>query len=306
MDESNNVEELIIKEDEELRVEEDEELIIEKDEGLKIEEDEELKIEEDEELEEDDGPVCRMCHGEIDLTTDMDKVISPCMCTGSLALVHIDCFNRWGRNRCELCKFRFFAGEEAYEPQPEEDGQNPFVAEFEIDMDDFRQPGGQERLANRLVERATNFIPPADENGYRTRTLFTKLSEPFIKIYTNNYSATGILFSLWMIWCWHIREICITTMMEIPKLLRTALFMAILSATSVITIPAFLTYYWLKTNRIIILGMLLGFSQTALLEYLLANYSKSGEIAPQCSLNEPLISKLLRSFTNYKTDLLYK
>jgi hypothetical protein len=55
--------------------------------------------------------ICRFCHESIELPKEIDQVISPCRCKGSQELVHIDCFNKWGKTRCEICKFRYYAGE---------------------------------------------------------------------------------------------------------------------------------------------------------------------------------------------------
>lgn len=58
-----------------------------------------------------DQDVCRFCHEEIHLPKEIDHVISPCRCRGSQELVHIECFNKWGKTKCKVCKFRYYAGE---------------------------------------------------------------------------------------------------------------------------------------------------------------------------------------------------
>ncbi|XP_017779369.1 PREDICTED: E3 ubiquitin-protein ligase MARCH8-like [Nicrophorus vespilloides] len=53
------------------------------------------------------GDSCRICHCE----GDVNALISPCKCTGSLKFVHTACLQQWlttSKSRsCELCKFRF-------------------------------------------------------------------------------------------------------------------------------------------------------------------------------------------------------
>lgn len=53
--------------------------------------------------------VCKICHcGEED---GEPKLITPCLCSGSLKFVHQDCLHRWIKSsdikKCELCKFTF-------------------------------------------------------------------------------------------------------------------------------------------------------------------------------------------------------
>lgn len=56
-----------------------------------------------------DEYVCRVCHDPVDPNTDRDGLVSPCRCTGSMAFIHLECFNRMARNRCEICQFRYIA-----------------------------------------------------------------------------------------------------------------------------------------------------------------------------------------------------
>ncbi|RZF37546.1 hypothetical protein LSTR_LSTR008584 [Laodelphax striatellus] len=52
---------------------------------------------------------CRICQTVI----STEKLISPCLCKGSMAFVHLSCLERWlnqsGRDSCELCTFRYEA-----------------------------------------------------------------------------------------------------------------------------------------------------------------------------------------------------
>lgn len=55
-----------------------------------------------------DMDICRICHCEAE--PDM-PLISPCVCSGSLAYVHQSCLQRWIKSsdtkKCELCKYEF-------------------------------------------------------------------------------------------------------------------------------------------------------------------------------------------------------
>ncbi|XP_046810980.1 E3 ubiquitin-protein ligase MARCHF3 isoform X2 [Lucilia cuprina] len=51
--------------------------------------------------------VCRICHN----SENPEKLVSPCLCKGSLSYVHIDCLERWisvsNCTTCELCQFQY-------------------------------------------------------------------------------------------------------------------------------------------------------------------------------------------------------
>ncbi|XP_041918184.1 E3 ubiquitin-protein ligase MARCHF3 [Alosa sapidissima] len=54
-----------------------------------------------------DEPFCRICHE----GSAVEELLSPCECSGSLAMVHRACLERWltasNTSRCELCHFQF-------------------------------------------------------------------------------------------------------------------------------------------------------------------------------------------------------
>ena len=60
-------------------------------------------VEDDSELE------CRVCRGGPDLPSR--PLFSPCLCSGSIGLVHQDCLEAWlkhsGKESCELCKQKY-------------------------------------------------------------------------------------------------------------------------------------------------------------------------------------------------------
>uniref|UniRef100_A0A8D8WH84 E3 ubiquitin-protein ligase MARCH3 n=1 Tax=Cacopsylla melanoneura TaxID=428564 RepID=A0A8D8WH84_9HEMI len=53
------------------------------------------------------NPVCRICHED----DTNEKLISPCECIGTLAMVHTNCLEKWlstsNTDRCEICKYAF-------------------------------------------------------------------------------------------------------------------------------------------------------------------------------------------------------
>ncbi|XP_012672680.2 E3 ubiquitin-protein ligase MARCHF3 [Clupea harengus] len=54
-----------------------------------------------------DEPFCRICHE----GGSVEELLSPCECSGSLAMVHRGCLEHWltasNTSRCELCHFQF-------------------------------------------------------------------------------------------------------------------------------------------------------------------------------------------------------
>lgn len=54
---------------------------------------------------------CRICHAE----DDLDNLLAPCKCSGTLKYVHQFCLEEWkklspkfNKKRCEICKVLFF------------------------------------------------------------------------------------------------------------------------------------------------------------------------------------------------------
>jgi hypothetical protein len=64
---------------------------------------------------EDDEPQCRICFGNALDEPDCGRLISPCLCSGSMRHVHVGCLQQWrgtGRNKkafmeCAQCGFRY-------------------------------------------------------------------------------------------------------------------------------------------------------------------------------------------------------
>jgi RING-variant domain len=53
----------------------------------------------------DINPKCRYCWEDIDIKRDIESILSPCACQGTQRFIHIHCFRKWNRNKCELCLF---------------------------------------------------------------------------------------------------------------------------------------------------------------------------------------------------------
>jgi hypothetical protein len=68
-----------------------------------------------------DVPVCRICHEDLDLSKKED-LLAPCACKGSIEYVHRECFTTWGKNKCDMCHFNFFAQQPQFvrQPQPQQ------------------------------------------------------------------------------------------------------------------------------------------------------------------------------------------
>ncbi|XP_013788104.1 E3 ubiquitin-protein ligase MARCH2-like [Limulus polyphemus] len=53
------------------------------------------------------GPSCRICHE----GDSCDKLVSPCHCSGSVGVVHLDCMEKWlgtaNTDTCEICRYKF-------------------------------------------------------------------------------------------------------------------------------------------------------------------------------------------------------
>eukprot|EP00466_Bigelowiella_natans_P020792 jgi/Bigna1/139683/aug1.51_g14391 len=65
----------------------------------------------DEEEEEEEQPVCRICFG----GSEEGRLISPCLCRGSIRFVHLECLHHWRHEssnakafyECGMCKYRY-------------------------------------------------------------------------------------------------------------------------------------------------------------------------------------------------------
>lgn len=62
-------------------------------------------------MDDDEIPICRICHCTENPSNGPVKLISPCLCSGSLKYVHHSCLQQWldatNQKKCELCKKTF-------------------------------------------------------------------------------------------------------------------------------------------------------------------------------------------------------
>lgn len=78
-------------------------------------------------------PICRIC---MEPSSEVDKLISPCSCSGSVKWIHRKCLDEWRSShvkptsfsRCELCKFNY-----VIDVQPETEIRNRFIRDTTID-----------------------------------------------------------------------------------------------------------------------------------------------------------------------------
>ena len=183
--------------------------------------------------------------------------------------MHIECFRKWGKNKCELCDFRFYAGEPPVaEPNmrprpignnnPMNFNMNDNIAEIDINLDmigdlNFNLGRNDEDLMRNLVNRyvplmVNLFFPEADQEGrYRSRTFMEK----FLK-FEFEFIFKGLIFSVYFkflgLLLWHVREVA---MSKFNKTLSIQLVKLTISSFSlftitVITYPVFFIYYSIK------------------------------------------------------------
>ena len=53
------------------------------------------------------GLCCRICLEDIDEAKDINDIVAPCRCSGSIAVMHIRCFRQLKTDHCQNCKYRF-------------------------------------------------------------------------------------------------------------------------------------------------------------------------------------------------------
>jgi hypothetical protein len=64
---------------------------------------------------ENDVVACRICHCAEEMSAELGPLFSPCLCSGTMQLVHVECLNRWRRMSsnptsyfaCDSCGYRY-------------------------------------------------------------------------------------------------------------------------------------------------------------------------------------------------------
>jgi len=198
-----------------------------------------------------EGLICRICHADIQLPDEIDEVISPCRCAGSQSLVHVECFNQWGRQRCEVCHFRFFAGEEP--PEPPRNNINPFMAAAMNVPEDLAQ---RRQMLNALINQTADTIPETLEDGYRIRVIFIMMMNAMVdQIFNINITTLRTMFYIYQMFFWHVNEVFRIASNRSP-VISTSLNMIILGSLTLLVSPFIFIYHEIRNRPMNILNYL--------------------------------------------------
>lgn len=211
-----------------------------------------------------DPDMCRFCHELIELPKEIEQVISPCRCRGSQELVHIECFNKWGKTRCEICKFRYYAGEI---PQPPselfENVDMPinvdriFIIDpeqdpIEDDVPDLIPRGVPPEITN-MINIYSNLIPENAPNGFRSRTFWYMTSKLMMELkFSENMGSLKKLYEITRIYLWFLNEFYQIKNERITILLSTLLIICY-CILGLILSPLLYFYHIVKSTRVLIL-----------------------------------------------------
>jgi len=204
--------------------------------------------------------LCRYCQESIELPREIESVISPCRCRGSLELVHVECFNKWGKSKCEVCKFNYFASNQPpenniirypnleafiiYESDGESDGESD-VQRINIERLRFTVPDTE------VPELITNFISgilplcPEIVNDFPFKRFYEKLCVLVCiwmyrsDVFKNIYTTTSIY--LWIL----NQSIAIPTTRS--NSIFTIILLSIYAMSSLVIMPILCIYYYLET-----------------------------------------------------------
>ena len=66
-------------------------------------------------LDTDSEPVCRICMDGLEMVSELGPLTAPCLCRGSMLLIHQSCLDRWRHassnsrsiHECDNCKFQY-------------------------------------------------------------------------------------------------------------------------------------------------------------------------------------------------------
>lgn len=172
--------------------------------------------------------VCRICQEELNLETERDQVISPCNCTGSMSMVHIDCFSRWGRNRCEVCKFRFFAQEPPFVPAEAGAGMGMF------------NPHGPAPTVDQIYA-LTNQLPESVD-GFEARRVVRDSLDMYFSQGAVSQTGLSIYFNF-------LREVCAWQNSSLLYLMGVTGGVSMVFGASFLSVPIMKGWYCLKRVR---------------------------------------------------------
>lgn len=198
------------------------------------------------EQEDQEQCLCRVCHAEIDLEEELDDLLSPCRCMGSMAFVHRECFERMQRNRCEICRFRYVAGEPPAAEQ-QNGGNLPGMMQFDIN---FERPEEANQQAQRLFHAVLEGIVPEDREGrFPIKRLILMVLETYFKVYTRQYGTWKFNWSMMTIYLWTLREAA--RVQSFPMFRRFGVIYLITTMMMVITyttMPILYGLFWIKRS----------------------------------------------------------
>lgn len=217
-----------------------------------------------------DPDMCRFCHELIELPKEIEQVISPCRCRGSQELVHIECFNKWGKTKCEVCKFRYYAGE-IPQPPPLEPGPDLFenidiTINFnlpeQIEDDPVPEPIDVPEIPPEITNMLniySNLIPEHAPNGFRTRTFWYMTTKLMMQLkFVENMSLLKKLYEITSVYLWSLNEIYKIKSKRITILLSTLLMIGY-CIFGLILSPLLYFYHIVKSIRVLTLFSLFSF-----------------------------------------------
>jgi hypothetical protein len=220
---------------------------------------------------------CRYCKESVVLPDEIENVISPCRCRGSLELVHIECLNKWGKSRCEICKFKYYANTPSLQAiplyiPPIEDLRNE---------EPIRNPRDEVVHILELIEINVPLFRP---NGFRSASFFYNMSNLLVLyMYPENASILSIIYKSTYVYLWFINESY--RIYDYRRNMICAMLLCITySILGLILSPFYYLYYYVKniSNRRVLnhLVVLLCFQEiwNWYNNYTIYNYSLLGTI----------------------------
>lgn len=175
--------------------------------------------------------ICRVCHAPIDPIADLDQLLSPCRCIGSMAYIHRECFENMNRDRCEICRFYYIAGRV---PNPEP--QNPFAHQFEFDFN----PQNLGEQMHRINNMFAAILPEQDPNTrFPIRQLYHRLGTSIVNYSLNVHSSWKLQWHLASTYIWILYQLAdIRNHMLIKRLFKVLFFNLFLTVLTIVSFPS--------------------------------------------------------------------
>lgn len=126
-------------------------------------------------------------------------------------MVHIECFNMWGRTRCEICHFRYYAGEAPPEepririnPLPPM-GPNPFQNNINL-VDPPEENDGLPAEFNQIINMYADLMPENMITGFRFRMFYHKAMNYVARTFAMNFGFAKKMYHFTTIYLWYLNE----------------------------------------------------------------------------------------------------